>query len=552
MTDWYGSTASSALTVRVGSGGAIETNPDPSDSGNTWTAQVSGTAENLYGVAYNGVGFVAVGATGIGLYSTDGVVWVGVTTQSVEDLNAVAAGGNVFIAVGNGGTMVQSQNGTVWTVITSGVTDDLWDVAIGNAVYVAVGDNDAVVTGDVTSTVLEVHLVETVLSAASLTDTGAFNTTVVDGLLADEAATRTLDIADDVVRQFFNETTTFGNNITHELNGADPQTGVDDSIVGTSSPVITEGLNLTENNSLILGGAGTGEPHYVTHTEAVLMAQLGNFDDAILNAVTLDSAGMSDRIFDSFEKIQEVVNITDANLAQYHKLVADAFAVDDTAVANMLFSFITNETVGMDDAPSTSGIFIAVAEDQVTINEALTTSQIFELLVNEDLNALAGFTLREDGSYIGVAMNTKNYAVTEYQDFDFNSLAKIGSQYYGCKSDGIYLLGGSSDAGTAIAAVVKSGQRKLGQNYSRVERAYLAMRNSGSLVLKTIVRDRDGVKKERWYETDNTSDTIRDIRIKLAKGVKAHYWQWELVNDDGADFELDSLELKEIKLTRRI
>ena len=389
MTDWHDSTYTGDFVVRVGSGGAIETNPDPSDSGNTWTAQTSGTSENLYGVAFNGIVLVAVGATGIGLVSDDAILWTQVTTQSSEDLNSIAVGGNVFIAVGNVGTIVQSQNGTVWTTIASGITDNLWDVAIGNAVYVAVGDNDAIVTGNVTSANLEVHLLETITYDGTVDTLGTFNHAQEDGMLMDE------------------------------------------------------------------GAVYEGDVFFVNQVEDVLFAQIGGFSAGVLNSSLLDTAGMHDRIFDSFEKLMEVIGITDATLADYHKMIIEALGIDDAGAASMLFQTILSEAAVFDETTAQNGFFVVVTEDQIAIDDELTTNQIFDLLVSEDLNALAGFTLREEGSYLGVAMNTKNNAVTEYQDFDFNSLAKIGKHHYGCKADGIYLLNGADDAGTDIAAVVR-------------------------------------------------------------------------------------------------
>jgi len=553
MTDWYDSTVSATLTVRVGSGGAIETNPDPSDSGNTWTVQTSGTVENLYGIAFNGIGFVAVGATGIGLYSTDAISWLQVTTQSAEDLNSVAAGGNVFIAVGNVGTMVQSQNGTVWTTITSGITDDLWDIAIGNGAYVAVGDNDAVVVGSVTSTVLQVHLLESVVTNAGLLETGTFNQALTDGITTDERTIRTKDIADAYVYQFVNEGITFDQDMVQDVGG-DPQTGTDESISGTSSPVVEEGINATSNDSMILGGAGSGQPSFITQTEGLFVTQLGNFVDAKFNAALLDSTGLHDRLFlNTVMALRETIAVADTNTADYHKLVADSFGVDDPYAISVLFNMVTSDTVAVDETVVCNGFFIMVADENIATGETLTSTQMLDLIITESLEAIAGFTLGADGTYLGVVMNTKNRAITEYEDFDFNSLGKYNKQYYGCKPDGIYLLNGADDAGTAIAAMAKSGLRRMSKDkYTRMDRAYIGLRNSGSLVLKTIVRDRDGKKRERWYETNNTSDTIRDIRIKLAKGVKAHYWQWELVNEAGSDFELDTLELREIKMTRRI
>lgn len=123
-------------TVAVGDLGAIITSSD----GATWTDRTAAsggatpvTANPLYGVTYGYSTtlakyiFVAVGASGTLLYSTDGINWTNVTPSPAPgyDLNGVTYGGldanghPIFVAVGTSGTVLTSEDGVSWTPQTS-------------------------------------------------------------------------------------------------------------------------------------------------------------------------------------------------------------------------------------------------------------------------------------------------------------------------------------------------------------------------------------------------------------------------------------------------
>ena len=72
---WYALADNGLTFVRVGTGGAVQTNPNPDDPIYTWTNRTSGTVNTLYGLTWNGAYFVAVGASGTALYSADGITW---------------------------------------------------------------------------------------------------------------------------------------------------------------------------------------------------------------------------------------------------------------------------------------------------------------------------------------------------------------------------------------------------------------------------------------------------------------------------------------------
>ena len=75
-------------------------------AGTTWTSRNSGTP--LYAVTYGNNTFVAVGAYGTILTSTDGVSWTQRTSPTSNHLRAVTYGNNTFVAVGDYGTILTS------------------------------------------------------------------------------------------------------------------------------------------------------------------------------------------------------------------------------------------------------------------------------------------------------------------------------------------------------------------------------------------------------------------------------------------------------------
>ncbi len=147
--------SASGAFVAVGAGGAIFTSAD----GKNWVVPNSlpnGFSSDLYavtGYAVNqnaptnpGLRWVAVGAGGSSLYSTDGIAWnVGRGNYNNPALRALTQVAGVFFAVGDAGTIVSSSDGITWTSRPSGTSSNLRGVTHGN-VYVAVGDNGTILT----------------------------------------------------------------------------------------------------------------------------------------------------------------------------------------------------------------------------------------------------------------------------------------------------------------------------------------------------------------------------------------------------------------------
>lgn len=142
---------------------------------------------------------------------------------------------------------------------------------------------------------------------------------------------------------------------------------------------------------------------------------------------------------------------------------------------------------------------------------------------------------------------------SEYSEFDFNSMTRIGGNYFAASDAGLHMLGGDTDEGEQIDARLSSMMLDFDTTaQKRVVAAYLGYTSDGTVVLKVRSVD-DGKLVEHWYEaTEVTADAPRAGYRPLGRGLKSRYWQFELANVDGSDFEIDKLELQPIKLSRRV
>ena len=138
-----------------------------------------------------------------------------------------------------------------------------------------------------------------------------------------------------------------------------------------------------------------------------------------------------------------------------------------------------------------------------------------------------------------IAVNTKNNGLTNYSNYEYNSLCVMNDQVFGAKSDGIYLLEGDDDNGEDISWSLKTGKIDVENELSqRVRHIWFSRRSSGDLLL--IVNDGEN---EYEYPVTAYSETDDAVRVKLGKGIKSKYLQLELKNIGNETLRLDSFKL---------
>lgn len=145
-------------------------------------------------------------------------------------------------------------------------------------------------------------------------------------------------------------------------------------------------------------------------------------------------------------------------------------------------------------------------------------------------------------------INTETGAVSRYEGYDFNSFAKIGEEYFGAKSDGLYLLSeGVGEVEPAVPASVSLGKCDFGTSVrKRISHVYVSGASEDHMQLNVVIGD-----AEYSYMARASSEDLGVQRVDVGRGLIANYLEFDLFND-GAEFEVDSLEFVIHPSQRRI
>lgn len=214
------------------------------------------------------------------------------------------------------------------------------------------------------------------------------------------------------------------------------------------------------------------------------------------------------------------------------------FGKIDVALVSSLTSSTTMATLVLKDA--------AIAES-LSVGTTIQYSAIMQALMNSVIESFAGIPVLAQQGDVWV-VNDDTGASSNYEDFGFTSYAKFQGRYYGVKSDGVYLLEGSTDKGAPIRSSISLGRHDFGSTAKKiVPNCYIGLSSSGNVFLKVIA---DG--QTYLYKTVRSNGALTTQRVKLGKGLKATHLVFELYNETGADFEIDSIEFEVARLERRI
>lgn len=148
-------------------------------------------------------------------------------------------------------------------------------------------------------------------------------------------------------------------------------------------------------------------------------------------------------------------------------------------------------------------------------------------------------------------LNTRKGALTEYDNFNFNSYAYFNGQVLACGSSGVVVLGTQADDnGVAIRALGRTGKSDYQHSWlKRVPRLYLKHKADGDLLFRTITAE-SGTRT--YLLPTNHTVGFQQRRVQIGKGPKAAFWQYEFENVDGADFTIQGILVYPINLRRRV
>lgn len=148
-------------------------------------------------------------------------------------------------------------------------------------------------------------------------------------------------------------------------------------------------------------------------------------------------------------------------------------------------------------------------------------------------------------------LNVRKQALTEYGNFQFNSMTEFRGRFLAAGPNGIVQLAAQDlDDAANIDATVVSATSDFGSSFNkRVPRIYVGYKSTGDMEFHTIT-SQDG--KRKYLLSRNGITDIQQRRVPVGRGPKARYWQFEFINRDGSDFLLESMMVYPEKYNRRI
>lgn len=346
---------------------------------------------------------------------------------------------------------------------------------------------------------------------------------------------------------------------------------VSDAVVMSSTPVYDYITILRDGLSLVDGLASGA--HF-----GITAADVARFSDQVrllYDLFAAESLSLDDLVAGDPRRVADLIDTllaTDVVSARHEAiaLVAVAMALQDAAAP--VFALDAADAVTLTPAAAARARVIAATLSELMMTADIAGTRAALALSSSALSLLAAIaagqqiTATADSEvqfdvglvingelYTGWVFNAETMAPSEYTRYSFDSMCALMGCSYGVNADGLYRLDGDDDAGEPIEARIVTGELDFGASeIKRLEEAFIGYTATGDLVLK-VTTTHAGQRMEHWYMAPNpVPGAPTETRVVPGKGLASRYWQFELVNVEGADFEIDQILFTPIRLSRRL
>lgn len=515
------------------------------DDGNTWATARSDFATVSF-LLHDGAQFIALASGAFQYRSSDGIAWTNNPPLTAGILQAgVASGGTTLIA--DGSAIFRSADaGQSWMAKYSGA---VYGLHIRGGTAFACGNNGLLL--------VSYDLGETWSTKTSGTTKAlryfAQNGDVILCSGIDGAIIRSEDAGEtwaaltpwatsEIVKVQASKGAFFG--CLESSNGASPRYSTDNGQTWVALPGASyvSGFLQTAEGAVALGTISDEDKYWTAEFSLLAISATGAFSLPALSVF----GGQGLTVRGAFDLPAITVSATGAEDPRY------VYALD----------YATTSSV----SPTSSGLIAALAlsnasavftteVDALVAATAISSALAASVLASQTIAGATAISLvwldvaQHETTPADVwAMNTETGGFTRYEGFDFNSYAKIGGAYFGCKEDGIYQLDGQTDVGAPIRSMVSFGKQDFGSSaLKRITNAYVGVSGEGRLFLKVM-----GEGQEYTYAARSYDEALQVQRFDTGKGLRVNWLEFELYNADGEDFELASVEFAVVPTSRRI
>jgi hypothetical protein len=148
-------------------------------------------------------------------------------------------------------------------------------------------------------------------------------------------------------------------------------------------------------------------------------------------------------------------------------------------------------------------------------------------------------------------MNTKNFAVSEYPSYAFNSMATFRGKKFAATGSSIHLLGAQLDSGEDIDMTMDTGNLQFANPVLMLPRDVWVTLRSGKTIRMSVLAEE--ANDDEWYEYDSEDflQHNRDTRVKLGRGLRGSSFKFRMQNTTGEDIDIESVHIMSSPLPRR-
>lgn len=220
-----------------------------------------------------------------------------------------------------------------------------------------------------------------------------------------------------------------------------------------------------------------------------------------------------------------------STIAAALQTLADGASLADVAqmiiAADLLDSFIASVV-----QDGTAQLTVMLADGLLAGDSASSLSEILAALADGFYATLTVAT--GDDVWTAWVMTTQTKAMRRYTNWAFNSYAMLGGAFLGAGPEGIYRMGGDTDAGDAIRWAIRTGKLNFASDQMKgVPLVHIGATTSGNLLLRvraTTVRNQE--IEQTYRMTPAVTGAAREHRVPVGAGFRSVYWTFEIANDD--------------------
>lgn len=146
-------------------------------------------------------------------------------------------------------------------------------------------------------------------------------------------------------------------------------------------------------------------------------------------------------------------------------------------------------------------------------------------------------------SYKAIIMNTKNFGVSEYPGYEFNSMVNFNGKLLGSKGSTIHLVGAQNDSGENIDMSIRTGNLNFNNPVVMLPRdVWITLRSGKKVAMKVLEADKsDDYIYE--YTSDDFVENLKNTRVKLGRGLRGAAVRFEIDNQDGEELEIERIHI---------